>query len=62
MMKQLTLFLLLATTMAVRAQVTHQFHNNPILEALQSINQEQSDYSSTFSPTGSTTSAHLPKS
>ena len=44
MMRRLTLLLLLATTVAVRAQVTHQFHNTPILEALQSINQEQADY------------------
>lgn len=45
MMRQLTLFLLLAITVAVRAQVTHHFHNTPLLEALQSINQKQTAYS-----------------
>ena len=45
MMKRLTLLLLFLATLNLHAQtVSHDFHNTPLLEALQTINREPSDY------------------
>ena len=38
------LLLFLATTQMGHAQITHDFHDTPLLEALQTISREQTDY------------------
>lgn len=44
-MKRLKLLLLVAITLENYAQITHDFYETPLLEALQTINQEQTEYS-----------------
>ena len=43
-MKYILTFLLLAASLLSHAQITHDFRNTPLLEALQTIGREQTDY------------------
>ena len=43
-MRYILTFLLLAASLVSHAQITHDFRNTPLLEALQTIGREQTDY------------------
>ena len=43
-MKRVIVLLLLAATLNITAQISHDFHKTPLLEALQTISQEQTEY------------------